>query len=184
MIPIRWFYCVLSTDPSSTDSTCQVITETSTDTATTLPPLTPSKQAEADDAETLRRAREEGCVEVVFPGLVTQEGCCRFVSEILKCILYQRQQLPMTYDQLVYSQKRQQAAMQVSAGQWGFQRSRPCFSHYLFNINDCFPNLSFFNSLFHLFSPLSQNELEKVGRDEPWEPPPIQIYSNNKYCLL
>ncbi|XP_021436824.1 MAD2L1-binding protein isoform X2 [Oncorhynchus mykiss] len=99
--------------PSSAGSTCQVITETSsTDTATTLLPLTPSKQAEADDAETLRRAREEGSVEVMFPGLVTQEGCCRFVSEILKCILYQRQQLPMTYDQLVYSQKRQQAAMQ------------------------------------------------------------------------
>ncbi|XP_029554980.1 MAD2L1-binding protein isoform X2 [Salmo trutta] len=106
--------CVSDVDPSSTDSTCQVITETSTDTATTLPPLTPSKQAEADDAETLRRAREEGCVEVVFPGLVTQEGCCRFVCEILKCILYQRQQLPMTYDQLVYSQKRQQAAMQAA----------------------------------------------------------------------
>ncbi|KAM9558452.1 MAD2L1-binding protein-like [Salvelinus alpinus] len=105
--------CVSDVDPSSADSTCQVITETSsTDTATTLPPLTPSKQAEADDAATLRRAREEGRVEVVFPGLVTQEGCCRFVSEILKCILYQRQQLPMTYDQLVYSQKRQQAAMQ------------------------------------------------------------------------
>ncbi|XP_038846562.1 MAD2L1-binding protein [Salvelinus namaycush] len=105
--------CVSDVDPSSADSTCQVITETSsTDTATTLPPLTPSKQAEADDAATLRRAREEGRVEVVFPGLVTQEACCRFVSEILKCILYQRQQLPMTYDQLVYSQKRQQAAMQ------------------------------------------------------------------------
>uniref|UniRef100_A0A4W5J7G5 MAD2L1 binding protein n=1 Tax=Hucho hucho TaxID=62062 RepID=A0A4W5J7G5_9TELE len=105
--------CVSDVDPSSADSTCQVITETSsTDKATTLPPLTPSKQAEADDAETLRRAREESRVEVVFPGLVTQEGCCRFVSEILKCILYQRQQLPMTYDQLVFSQKRQQAAMQ------------------------------------------------------------------------
>ncbi|XP_041745377.1 MAD2L1-binding protein isoform X3 [Coregonus clupeaformis] len=104
---------VSDVDPSSEDSTCQVITETSS--TDTPPTLTPSKQAEADDAETLRRAREEGRVEVVFPGLVTQEGCCRFVSEILKCILYQRQQLPMTYDQLVYSQKRQQAAMQNEA---------------------------------------------------------------------
>eukprot|EP00064_Thunnus_orientalis_P008722 superscaffoldBa00001059_g8745 len=60
----------------------------------------------------MRRAQEEGRVNVVFPGTVTQEGCCRFVSEILKCILYQRQQLPMTYDQLVYSQKKQQASMQ------------------------------------------------------------------------
>ncbi|KAM9847503.1 MAD2L1-binding protein [Aulostomus maculatus] len=64
------------------------------------------------DAEVVRRAEEEGRVDVVLPGTVTQEGCCRFVSEILKCILYQRQQLPMTYDQLVYSQKKQQASMQ------------------------------------------------------------------------
>ncbi|XP_073337479.1 MAD2L1-binding protein [Pagrus major] len=77
--------------------------------------VTASKQhsnTEASDAEVVRRAREEGLVSVVFPGTATQEGCCRFVSEILKCILYQRQQLPMTYDQLVYSQKKQQASMQ------------------------------------------------------------------------
>ncbi|XP_041644711.1 MAD2L1-binding protein-like [Cheilinus undulatus] len=67
---------------------------------------------EESDAEVLRRAQEEGHVSVVFPGTVTQDGCCRFVSEILKCILYQRQQLPMTYEQLVYSQKKQQASMQ------------------------------------------------------------------------
>ncbi|XP_067383899.1 MAD2L1-binding protein-like isoform X2 [Channa argus] len=64
------------------------------------------------DAEVVRRAQEEGRVNVVFSGTVTQEGCCCFVSELLKCILYQRQQLPMTYDQLVYSQKKQQASMQ------------------------------------------------------------------------
>ncbi|KAM8738831.1 MAD2L1-binding protein isoform 2-T2 [Acanthopagrus schlegelii] len=77
--------------------------------------VTPSKQhnnTEASDAEVVRRAREEGLVSVVFPGTATQEGCCRFVSEILKCILYQRQQLPMTYDQLVYSQRKQQASVQ------------------------------------------------------------------------
>lgn len=66
------------------------------------------------DAEMLKTAQEEGCVNVEFPGTVTQEGCCRFVSEILKCVLYQRQQLPMTYDQLVFSQKKQQASMQVN----------------------------------------------------------------------
>ncbi|XP_032397996.1 MAD2L1-binding protein isoform X2 [Etheostoma spectabile] len=65
-----------------------------------------------DNSEVMKRARDEGRVNVVFPGTVTQEGSCRFVSEILKCILYQRQQLPMTYDQLVYSQKKQQASMQ------------------------------------------------------------------------
>ncbi|XP_020514082.2 LOW QUALITY PROTEIN: MAD2L1-binding protein [Labrus bergylta] len=67
---------------------------------------------EDSDAEVVRRAQEEGHVNVVFPGPVSQDGCCRFVSEILKCILYQRQQLPMTYDQLVYSQKKLQASMQ------------------------------------------------------------------------
>uniref|UniRef100_A0A3P9IPC3 MAD2L1 binding protein n=1 Tax=Oryzias latipes TaxID=8090 RepID=A0A3P9IPC3_ORYLA len=60
------------------------------------------------DAEVVRRAKEEGCVSVIFPGPVTQDGSYRFVSEILKCVLYQRQQLPMTYEQLVFSQKRQQ----------------------------------------------------------------------------
>ncbi|XP_015229153.1 PREDICTED: MAD2L1-binding protein [Cyprinodon variegatus] len=68
--------------------------------------------SEEQDAEVVRKAREEGCVSVVFPGTVTQDGCYRFVCEILKCILYQRQQLPMTYDQLVYSQKKQQASVQ------------------------------------------------------------------------
>ncbi|KAM4598845.1 MAD2L1-binding protein isoform 1-T1 [Fundulus diaphanus] len=68
---------------------------------------------EEQDAEVVRKAREEGRVDVVFPGAVTQDGCYRFVSEILKCVLYQRQQLPMTYEQLVYSQRQQQAAAQV-----------------------------------------------------------------------
>ncbi|CAL8257948.1 unnamed protein product [Lota lota] len=65
-----------------------------------------------NDAEIVRRAHEEGLIAVVLPGSVTQEGCCRFVSEILKCILYQRQQLPMTYDQLVYTQKKENAPIQ------------------------------------------------------------------------
>ncbi|XP_061766548.1 MAD2L1-binding protein [Nerophis ophidion] len=65
------------------------------------------KTAESD-SEMSRRAKEEGCMNVVFPGTVTKEGCCRFVSEVLKFILFQRQQLPMTFDQLVYSQRKQQ----------------------------------------------------------------------------
>lgn len=68
---------------------------------------------EERNVEVVRRAREEGRVDVVFPGAVTQNSCYHFVSEILKCILYQRQQLPMTYDQLVYSQKKQQTSAQV-----------------------------------------------------------------------
>ncbi|KAK2824115.1 hypothetical protein Q5P01_021290 [Channa striata] len=54
------------------------------------------------DAEVARRAQEEGECHLLF----------RFVSEIL-CILYQRQQLPMTHDHLVYSQKKRQASVQI-----------------------------------------------------------------------
>lgn len=66
-----------------------------------------------DDEEIARRAREEGRVDVVFAGSVTQDGCSRFVGELLKCVLYQRQQLPMTYDQMVFFQKQQLAPTQV-----------------------------------------------------------------------
>ncbi|KPP68803.1 MAD2L1-binding protein-like [Scleropages formosus] len=69
--------------------------------------------AEPDDGEIRRTAKEKGCVSVVFPGTVTQDSCYKFVCEIIKCILYQRQQLPMMYDQLVFYQRRQQAASQV-----------------------------------------------------------------------
>uniref|UniRef100_A0A8C5RTW2 MAD2L1 binding protein n=1 Tax=Laticauda laticaudata TaxID=8630 RepID=A0A8C5RTW2_LATLA len=40
-------------------------------------------------------------LSVVFPGSVTREGCFRFTCELLKHILYQRQQLPLPYEQLV-----------------------------------------------------------------------------------
>ncbi|XP_006882013.1 PREDICTED: MAD2L1-binding protein [Elephantulus edwardii] len=39
-------------------------------------------------------------VPVVFSGPVSQEGCCRFTCELLKHIMYQRQQLPLPYEQL------------------------------------------------------------------------------------
>ncbi|XP_016046910.1 MAD2L1-binding protein isoform X2 [Erinaceus europaeus] len=42
----------------------------------------------------------DGLVPVVFPGPVSQEGCCRFTCELLKHIMYQRQQLPLPYEQL------------------------------------------------------------------------------------
>uniref|UniRef100_A0A9R1SSK6 MAD2L1 binding protein n=4 Tax=Cyprinus carpio TaxID=7962 RepID=A0A9R1SSK6_CYPCA len=66
-----------------------------------------------DDEEIFRRARKEGRVNVVFPGRITQDGCCRFVCELLKCVLYQRQQMPMTYDQMVFLQKQQHNATQT-----------------------------------------------------------------------
>ncbi|XP_051981061.1 MAD2L1-binding protein-like [Xyrauchen texanus] len=66
-----------------------------------------------DDEEIFRRAREEGQVTVVFLGQIAQDGCCRFVCELFKCVLYQRQQLPMTYDQMVFLQKQQHNATQT-----------------------------------------------------------------------
>ncbi|XP_052006961.1 MAD2L1-binding protein [Xyrauchen texanus] len=66
-----------------------------------------------DDEEIFRRAREEGQVTVVFPGRITQDGCCRLVCELLKCVLYQCQQLPMTYDQMVFLQKQQHNSTQT-----------------------------------------------------------------------
>ncbi|XP_006860562.1 PREDICTED: MAD2L1-binding protein [Chrysochloris asiatica] len=39
-------------------------------------------------------------VPVVFPGPVSQEGCCRFTCELLKHVMYQRQQLPLPYEQI------------------------------------------------------------------------------------
>ncbi|XP_028743073.1 MAD2L1-binding protein [Peromyscus leucopus] len=39
-------------------------------------------------------------VPVVFPGPVSQEGCCQFTCELLKHVMYQRQQLPLPYEQL------------------------------------------------------------------------------------
>ncbi|XP_028903324.1 MAD2L1-binding protein [Ornithorhynchus anatinus] len=42
----------------------------------------------------------DSVVPVVFPGPVGRGGCCRFVCELLKHIMYQRQQLPLPYEQL------------------------------------------------------------------------------------
>ncbi|XP_016364100.1 MAD2L1-binding protein-like [Sinocyclocheilus rhinocerous] len=70
-----------------------------------------------NDEEIFWRAREEGQVNVVFPGHITQDGCCRFVCELLKCVLYQRQQIPMTYDQMVFLQKQQHNATQDMVNQ-------------------------------------------------------------------
>ncbi|XP_069464937.1 MAD2L1-binding protein [Ambystoma mexicanum] len=47
-------------------------------------------------------------VSVVFPGLVTREGCCIFTCELLKHILHQRQQLPLPYGQLANFYRKQQ----------------------------------------------------------------------------
>ncbi|XP_067277920.1 MAD2L1-binding protein [Pseudorasbora parva] len=66
-----------------------------------------------EDEEIFRRARAEGRVNVVFPGHITQDACCRLVCELLKCVLYQRQQMPMTYDQMVFLQKQQHNTTQT-----------------------------------------------------------------------
>ncbi|NXH18205.1 MD2BP protein, partial [Bucco capensis] len=45
-------------------------------------------------------------VSVVFPGAVSRETCCHFTCELLKHVLYQRQQLPLPYKELTYFYRR------------------------------------------------------------------------------
>ncbi|XP_004267594.1 MAD2L1-binding protein [Orcinus orca] len=52
-------------------------------------------------------------VPVVFPGPVSQEGCCRFTCELLKHIMYQRQQLPLPYEQLKHFYRKPPQAEEV-----------------------------------------------------------------------
>ncbi|XP_072133757.1 MAD2L1-binding protein [Mobula birostris] len=52
-------------------------------------------------------ARAEAELPVLFPGQVTRKSCCRLVCELLKHVLYQRQQLPLPYDQLAFFTKRE-----------------------------------------------------------------------------
>ncbi|KAM5263076.1 MAD2L1-binding protein [Ctenodactylus gundi] len=60
------------------------------ETAAALAPSNPSEPFRPRDC----------LVPVVFPGPVSPEGCCRFTCELLKHIMYQRQQLPLPYEQL------------------------------------------------------------------------------------
>ncbi|KAF5895751.1 MAD2L1-binding protein-like, partial [Clarias magur] len=62
------------------------------------------------------RSQVAGRVEVVFPGTVLHYSCCTFVCELLKWVLYQRQQLPMTYDEMVVFQNQQLETTQLEEG--------------------------------------------------------------------
>ncbi|XP_006276420.1 MAD2L1-binding protein [Alligator mississippiensis] len=63
-----------------------------------------------DGDVSLPLAGEPGPVSVVFPGVVTREGCCRFACELLKHVLHQRHQLPLPYEQLAHFCRRPRAA--------------------------------------------------------------------------
>nr|XP_006638572.1 PREDICTED: MAD2L1-binding protein [Lepisosteus oculatus] len=52
-----------------------------------------------------RAQAEDGRVCVVFRGAVAHTSCCRFACELLKFVLYERQQLPAPYDQLLLLQE-------------------------------------------------------------------------------
>lgn len=62
----------------------------------------------------------DGLVPVVFPGPVSQEGCCQFTCELLKHVMYQRQQLPLPYEQLkhFYQKSSPQAEDMVKKKPW------------------------------------------------------------------
>uniref|UniRef100_A0A4W3JGL0 MAD2L1 binding protein n=1 Tax=Callorhinchus milii TaxID=7868 RepID=A0A4W3JGL0_CALMI len=50
--------------------------------------------------------RSEAEVSVLFAGPVSRDGCCRLVCEIVKHVLYQRQQMPLPYEQLPFFTRR------------------------------------------------------------------------------
>ncbi|KAJ8248627.1 hypothetical protein GJAV_G00244030 [Gymnothorax javanicus] len=92
-----------------------------------------SQTTRSEEEEWVRQVQADGRVSVVFPGSVKQDACCRFVCEILKCVLYLRQQLPMTYDQLVLFHRKQQALSRseevvgrrpVKPGGWDLRKSQ------------------------------------------------------------
>ncbi|XP_078068274.1 MAD2L1-binding protein [Mustelus asterias] len=53
------------------------------------------------------QASGEAEFPVLFPGHVSPESCCRLVCELLKHVLYQRQQLPLPYQQLAFFSRRE-----------------------------------------------------------------------------
>lgn len=59
---------------------------------------TTSAQEPPSSSEPFRR--RDCLVPVVFPGPVSREDCCRFACELIKHVMYQRQQLPLPYDHL------------------------------------------------------------------------------------
>ncbi|NXY81146.1 MD2BP protein, partial [Alcedo cyanopectus] len=69
-------------------------------------------------------------VSVVFPGAVSRDCCCRFVCELLKHVLYQRQQLPLPYEQFAYFSRRaaQVRGLWQCGGVWGrlWAQGQPC----------------------------------------------------------
>lgn len=69
-------------------------------------------------------------VPVVFPGPVSREGCCQFTCELLKHVMYQRQQLPLPYEQLkhFYRKPSPQAEDMVKKKPWATTEanSRKC----------------------------------------------------------
>uniref|UniRef100_A0A8C8RBW2 MAD2L1 binding protein n=1 Tax=Pelusios castaneus TaxID=367368 RepID=A0A8C8RBW2_9SAUR len=66
------------------------------------PAVTPALAVGRSGPAAFSSSQGSGCrsVSVVFPGSVTQQGCCRFACELLKHVLYQRHQLPLPYEQL------------------------------------------------------------------------------------
>uniref|UniRef100_H3A6E1 MAD2L1 binding protein n=2 Tax=Latimeria chalumnae TaxID=7897 RepID=H3A6E1_LATCH len=104
---------------------------------------------------TLRRRSSEdrsldGCsIPVVFPGHVTQDSCCKFVCEVFKHVLYQRQQLPLPYEQLLYFQRKQQLNQNeevVKKSRW-FESGDKKSQKVLLELKEIFVNLETLFSL-------------------------------------
>ncbi|KAF5904538.1 serine/threonine-protein kinase Nek4 [Clarias magur] len=75
-----------------------------------------TRELESVEEETESRSPQDGSLNVVFAGTVMHYACYEFVCELLKCVLYQRQQLPMPYDEMVVFQNQQLATTQLEEG--------------------------------------------------------------------
>ncbi|XP_067841327.1 MAD2L1-binding protein [Heptranchias perlo] len=91
------------------------------------------------------RRGDGGEVLVLFPGQVTPESCCRLVCELLKHVLYQRQQLPLPYEQLSFFSRRERGPADssvLSRSRRNEQSNCKMIQRALMELDEVFQNLA------------------------------------------
>uniref|UniRef100_A0A4W3JGK6 MAD2L1 binding protein n=1 Tax=Callorhinchus milii TaxID=7868 RepID=A0A4W3JGK6_CALMI len=82
--------------------------------------------------------RSEAEVSVLFAGPVSRDGCCRLVCEIVKHVLYQRQQMPLPYEQLPFFTRRANEPEDYRRNE---QSDRKKYQRALSDLDEVFQNL-------------------------------------------
>eukprot|EP00062_Callorhinchus_milii_P013108 gi/632961085/ref/XP_007896557.1/ PREDICTED: MAD2L1-binding protein [Callorhinchus milii] len=88
--------------------------------------------------------RSEAEVSVLFAGPVSRDGCCRLVCEIVKHVLYQRQQMPLPYEQLPFFTRRANEAVDgglMPRSRRNEQSDRKKYQRALSDLDEVFQNL-------------------------------------------